>query len=156
MPSKLGRYKVTAEFSLETRIEPDGVRFDGFGSDAEQFSDDSYFSDTEVEVYGGGVSFEVEAEDEDAAAEKSADVIYDGQEVEDDNGFTWMVTNLNVEVEELEAPEEEVSLSDAFALVHNVVARLQVNKQISAEEAAAFVVLINAVARVLADAPVEA
>ena len=68
-----GKYQIVAEFSLETRIEPEGVRF--HGGDAEEFEDNSNFSDADVECYGGEISFVVEADSADEAEDKAADEI---------------------------------------------------------------------------------
>lgn len=108
------KYHISAEFSLVTEIEPEGIRFDG---DAEDFQDGSYFSGQSVTSDGGQVTFTVEAEDEDRAREKSEADIFDGMEVEDHNGFTWVVENLNVEVEKVEwepTVEEAIGVLEDF------------------------------------------
>lgn len=151
--TKLGRYEVAAEFTLRAEVDPsnegqlDGVEYaDG----VEQYSDDSYFSSETTYFSGGAVTFVIEAEDAEAA-DRLANEIMRGAEWTEDS---YEVDDYSISgIEELEAPEVEVSLLDAFALVHTVVARLVSQEQISAEEAAAFTVLINAIARVLADAP---
>jgi predicted RNase H-like nuclease (RuvC/YqgF family) len=109
------KYHISAEFSLVTEIEPEGIRFDG---DAEDFQDGSYFSGQSVTSDGGQVTFTVEAEDEDRAREKSEADIFDGMEVEDHNGFTWVVENLNVEVEKA---EWEPTVEEAVAVLEDFV-----------------------------------
>jgi hypothetical protein len=135
-----GKYRIHAEFSLETRIEPEGVRFRG--GDAEEFKDTSYFSDGEVEVYGGEVSFVVEAEDEDDAESKSTDEIFEGMETEDANGFVWVVTGLNVKVEEIVPP---MDMEKAVALLKAILDRLVASGQINAEEQTAILFVLESV-----------
>jgi len=101
------KFKVEIEFDLESQIEPDGIRFyepEG----VEDYEDSSYFQSAAVEVYGGAVGFDVEAEDEDAAERVAHDVVYDGMEVEDDNGLTWQAVNVKFTVEVVEIPMDLV------------------------------------------------
>jgi hypothetical protein len=99
------RFTCTIEFALETRISPDGIRFDtSYGSEVEDFEDNSYFRDTDIEADGGSVTFIIEADSEDEAHEKAAEVINEGAEYEDDNGFTWVVASMSTEIEKIEEP----------------------------------------------------
>lgn len=135
-----GKYQITAEFSLETRIEPEGVTF--HGGDADDFEDNSMFADAEVEVYGGEISFTVEADNEDEAESKAADEIFEGMEAEDDNGFTWVVSSLRVNVEEIIPP---MDMEKAVTLLRAVLDRLVVNGQINAEEQSALLFILEKV-----------
>lgn len=98
------KYRVGVEFSLETQIEPEGVerQLDNGNVDYDDFEENSYFSTQSVECDGGNVAFTVEADDEDDARSKGEEVIFDGQEFEDNNGFTWVVASVNYDVEQLE------------------------------------------------------
>jgi len=99
------KYNVEATFDLETSIEPEGVgsSFDLSGIDCENVNDESYFSSQNVECDGGHIIFEgVSADDEDDARSKAEEVVFDGQEVEDSNGFTWVLSNVDFTVEAVE------------------------------------------------------
>lgn len=99
-----GKYRITAEFDLQTTVEPDGVRFDSVENEVEDFEDNSYFSGSEVDTSGGSLVFTVEAEDEDAAYEKGEEAVYDGLEVTDYNDLAWLVDNVQISVEVIEEP----------------------------------------------------
>jgi len=101
----MSKFQVTIQFSLATTIECEGIRIYE-PSGAEDFEDNSYFSNSgqDVECDGGEVTYVIEADDEDAAEDSASEVVYDGQEVEDDNGLTWQVTSVNIDVEKIEEP----------------------------------------------------
>jgi hypothetical protein len=99
----MSKYQITIEFSLSTTIDADGISFTA-PDEAEDFSDNSYFSTQDIECDGGEISFVIEAEDEDAAEYSANEVVYDGMEVEDYNGFTWLVNNVNLQIEKVEEP----------------------------------------------------
>lgn len=130
-----GKYQIVCEFSLETRIEPEGVRF--HGGDAGEFEDNSNFSDAEVEVYGGEIAFVVEAESEEEAERQAADEIFDGMEAEDDNGFTWVVSGLQVRVEEIVPP---MDMARAKELILAFLARVE---NLDDETKAAFTFVVD-------------
>jgi len=97
------RFQITAEFDLGTSVEPDIYNWDS--GNTEEFEDSSYFRSEEFTVSGGSLSFVIEADDEEAAEELvRSEVIYDNQEVEDRNGLTWVVENLNIELEKVVVP----------------------------------------------------
>jgi len=110
------KYRCTVEFSLETQIEPEGVErhFDTGNVDYDDFENDSYFSTQSVECDGGSVSFVVECDDEDEARAKAEEVIFDGQEFEDDSGFTWAVASVNYDVD---AQEWEPTIGEAIEVL---------------------------------------
>ena len=98
------RFNITVDFDLGTSVEPDIYAWDQ-PDGVEEFEDSSYFRSEEFSVSGGSLSFVIEADDEeDAETKVRSDVIYDGQEVEDRNGLTWVVENLSVEVEQVVIP----------------------------------------------------
>jgi hypothetical protein len=96
------RFNITAQFDLSTEIEPE--LYGSFDSSADEFSDESYWGTQNVTADGGDLRFVVEADSEEDAQLVAAQTIFDGQEVEDRNGLTWLVENLNVEVEEVIPP----------------------------------------------------
>ena len=113
------RYNVMAQFELRTEIEPEGIRFDNFDLpegtvEDTSIEDESYFSRQDVECDGGSVSVQVEAEDESAAEAALGAVIFDGCEVEDDSGFTWVLDSVVYSVEEI---EPEMTLGSAKIIV---------------------------------------
>lgn len=136
------KFRIEATFSLETSIEPDGVRFDE--GDTEDFEDNSYFGVENVETSGGELSFTVEAEDEHDAEAKAHEVVDEGDEVEDQNGFTWLVSSLSLSVEQI---EEEMTLAKALVILKALFARLGENYQITEEEQAAFAFFLDYVAK---------
>lgn len=109
------KYQITASFSLETELYPELRRsFDSGNTEA--FEDESSWSSESVECRGGDIRFVVDAEDEDNAERMAEDVIYDGMEAEDDNGITWAVVNVNIEIEAVEPSiEEALALLAEFA-----------------------------------------
>jgi len=110
------KFNVEASFSLTTQIEPDYIRFDE--SDSEDFENDSSFSMQDVECDGGRVTFVIEADDEYDAESKANEVITDGGEVEDGNGWTWLIEGLSFEIEEQEI---EMDLARAREILSNLV-----------------------------------
>ena len=99
------KFNADVSFDLETRIEPDGVRFDRFyPAEVSSFEDNSYYREQDVEVSGGSLVFEIEADSEESAESLIFEFVFDGQEVEDDLGLTWVVANVSVSLEEVELP----------------------------------------------------
>ena len=99
------KFNVTVSFSLRTTIEPEGVHFDRDVPDkVTDLEDQSYFRNNEIDADGGAISFECECESEEEAERISEEIVYDGMEVEDDAGFTWVVDDRTVEVEKVEIP----------------------------------------------------
>jgi hypothetical protein len=99
------KFNVNVSFSLRTTIEPEGTHFDRDVPDkVTDLEDQSYFRTNEIDADGGAISFECEAESEEDAERISEEIVYDGMEVEDDSGFTWVVDDRVVEVEKVEIP----------------------------------------------------
>jgi hypothetical protein len=113
------KFNITAEYGLSTEIEPSfsGYAFDREG--IEDLTDSSYFSTVTVEADGGSLSFSVEAEDEAEAERKAEEVVYDGQEIEDNDGLTWLVQDVSITAEAV-----EMSLSEAIEVIREYI-RLQ-------------------------------
>lgn len=108
------KFNITATFSLTSEVEPD-LYLNAFDpSDAEDYKDLSYWSTAPVTSDGGSLSFTVEAEDEEDAERKAEEIIDTGTEITDRNNLTWLVDDVNVEVEEV---EEEMTKSRAVALI---------------------------------------
>jgi hypothetical protein len=105
------KYRVTVNFDLETEISPEGVErhFESGNVDFVDFEDQSYFSTQSVTCDGGEIVFTVEADSEDAAEDLAREVMDDGSEYEDDNGFTWVSSGVqySIEAEEYEPTVEE-------------------------------------------------
>jgi len=114
------KYRCTVEFSLETRIEPEGVErhLDTGNVDYEDFEDGSYFSTQDVECDGGSIAFTVEADDEDEARGKAEEVLFEGQEFEDDNGFTWVTSGVNYDIE---ATEWDPTVAEAIEVLKDFI-----------------------------------
>src|SRR5262245_25107436 len=105
------RFKVQVTFGMATTVEGEFSRgdFDGVQDEGvSEFEDSSYWRSQDVELDGGEISFEIECEDEDEAEEAASNHFRDGQEVEDQNGWTWSMTDVSIDVERL-----EMSLSEA-------------------------------------------
>jgi len=99
------KFNVSVSFSLETEIEPEGVRFDRYTPDSvSEFEENSYFQRYPVESDGGELTFVIEAESVEDAESQISEFISDGNEVEDDNGFTWLISRVSVDLEEIEEP----------------------------------------------------
>lgn len=97
-------FDVRADFALDTEIEVD-LGYNVFDRGVtEEFSDESYFSTQSVEADGGSLLFVVDTSSEEEAEEMAREVIFDGMEVEDDNGLTWQVSNVSFDIEEREIP----------------------------------------------------
>ena len=117
------KYNVSISFSLRTMIEPEGIYFDRNAPEGvEDVEDSSYFRNSEIDADGGHVSFTVECESEDEAERLSEEFIFDGQEWEDDSGFTWQVDDRSVEVEVIEIP---MDLGRATTLVQVYLASME-------------------------------
>jgi hypothetical protein len=98
------RYNINADFALTTEIECD-PGYHAFSTEGtEEFSDESYFSTQSIEADGGNLRFVIVADSEEQATEKACEVISDGMEVEDSNGLTWLVEQVNIDVEAIEEP----------------------------------------------------
>ena len=132
------KFNCTATFGLSTMIEPDFYSDSPGDANANDYSDESSFYSTEVDVSGGSVTFWVEAEDE-ADAEREADaIISDGNEVEDSNGLTWVVVDCSIEVE-----KDEMSRDEAFVIVRRLLDRLVAANHITSEEREALDLVIQ-------------
>ena len=129
------KFNITVSFDLTTEVEPEVSRHFWDTDGVSDFSDESYFQRAEVESSGGDLKFKVEAEDEDAAREIAESVIQDGSEVEDDNGLTWLVENLDIDIEEV----EEMTKEQAVAIVQRFIE----TQIIDAEVKAALILLIS-------------
>lgn len=117
------KFNVSVSFSLRTTIEPEGVHFDrDYPEEVTELEDSSYYRHNEVDADGGSVTFTVEAESEEAAERISEEIVYDGMEVEDDAGFTWVVDDRTVEVEVVEIP---MDLDRATSLVEAYLASME-------------------------------
>jgi len=107
---------VTVEFSLGTDIEPEVNDYHWDNGQVTDFHGESYFSSEGVTVSGGGFTFTVEQDDfvdeDDIKEWVRSEVINDDNEVEDSNGITWVVEDLDisVEIEELPLPTYEEAL----------------------------------------------
>ena len=132
------KFNIEVSFSLATEISPDGVRFDYSSASVDEYSDDSYFSSTEVETSGGQVTFTVEAEDEDHARDAVEEIVYGGMEIEDDNGFTWAVIDFDMSIERVEMSKDE-----ALGVVRNLLDRLAAEGRLTPVEREAFDVLLQ-------------
>jgi hypothetical protein len=114
---------VTVTFNLGTSIEPEVNDYHWDTSGITDFKGESYFSSESLTVSGGSLSFTVEDdsfEDEDDVKEwVRSEVINDDNEVEDQNGITWTVEDLDIEVEIEESPlpslDEALQTLGAFA-----------------------------------------
>lgn len=99
------RFDCTIEFTLRTTIEPEGVYFDTYGVDGvEDFQEDSSWYEADVSSDGGRLTCIIVADSEDEASEKAAEILNEGSEVEDRNGFTWLIEDVNVTLDEIEEP----------------------------------------------------
>ena len=99
----MSKYSITTSFNLSTAIEPEGFRIENY-VDSDDIQDNTYFSSVDVDCGGGEVTYVVEADDEDDAYSQADGNITDGNEFEDDNGFTWVFVNVNHDVEIVEEP----------------------------------------------------
>jgi hypothetical protein len=112
------KFNAEVTFDLETRIEPEGVRFDrSYPFEVSEFEDNSYFQEQDVESSGGSMTFVIEADSEETAETIVGEIIFDGQEVEDDLGLTWVVASVSVELEEIEEP---MTLERALGILKNL------------------------------------
>lgn len=111
------KFSVEASFSLETRIEPEVSDHHWDNSDVTEFQGNSYFDGTDFSCRGGSISFVVDDEgfedEDDVESWVKANVIDEGNEVEDNNGITWIVVDLDFEIELLSTPLPD--LSEALA-----------------------------------------
>ena len=99
----MSKYSITTSFNLSTAIEPEGFRIENY-VDSDDIQDNTYFSSVDVDCGGGEVTYVVEADDEDDAYSQADGNITDGNEFEDDNGFTWVFVNVNHDVERVVEP----------------------------------------------------
>lgn len=105
----MSKFNITAEFSLMTEIEPEisSYAFSTISPErlgVEDFEDSSYFAPEQISISGGELTFVIEAENETDAERKVEETIYSGMEVEDNNNLTWVVDDLNFEIEPQEEP----------------------------------------------------
>jgi len=99
------RFTATISFDLETEVEPEGVRFDRWlPNGVTELEDESYFQRTEVRSDGGNVTCVIEADTQEDAESIASEIISEGNEVEDDNGLTWIIYNPSWDLEEIEEP----------------------------------------------------
>lgn len=99
------KYNIEVSFDLTSEIEVEVDRhqfLDPSGVDA--YEDDSYFQSVGITSSGGNLKFQIEAEDYDHATDTVGEMIFDGQEIEDRNGLTWLTDSVSVEVDEVEEP----------------------------------------------------
>jgi copper chaperone CopZ len=125
------KFQIAATFELTTEIEVDlsPSAFDNGNVDYDEFSDESYFQTTSVESSGGDLRFVVIADDEDEARALAAEVIHDGQEIEDRNGLTWLVDSVDIEVEPVEEPmDKERALSIVQKFIEDSVLDAEVKE----------------------------
>lgn len=110
------KYNVTVEFNVMTEIEPEFGRytFDRSGLQLTEYEDSSYFSPEPITVYGGNITFTLDADSEDAAQLMAEDVISDGMEIEDDNNLTWSIDGTSIEIE---AQEEPMDMAQATEII---------------------------------------
>jgi hypothetical protein len=117
------KYNVSVSFSLRTEIEPEGVHFDrDYPDGVEDIEDVSYWRRTDVDADGGNVTFTVTADSEQDAETISEEIIFDGMEVEDDSGFTWVVDDRDVSIEKVEIP---MDLNRATSLVQVYLSEME-------------------------------
>jgi hypothetical protein len=131
------KFTVEASFSLTTTIDPDGISFDH--DEVEDLQDNSYWNGQEVEADGGELTFTVEADDEYDAERKAEEVVVDGDDVTDYNGFTWTITNVSITVEKV---EEEMTLERAIEILTALFARLADNGHVTEEDQEALAFLL--------------
>lgn len=100
------RFNARIEFDLATEIEPEF--YSGVGDESvegvSEYSDESSFYRGDLSVTGGEVLFVVEAPSEEEAEEIAAQVVEDGNVVDDSNGIGWEIQNVTISVEEIETP----------------------------------------------------
>lgn len=107
---------VTVEFNLGTSIEPEVNDYHWDNGQVTDFQGESYFSSEGITVSGGALTFTVEQDDfvdeDDIKEWVRSEVINDDNEVEDGNGITWVVEDIEitVEIEELPLPTYEEAL----------------------------------------------
>lgn len=117
----MSKFNVTVGFSLGTTVEFDGNiereinSVDGVTVE----EDNSYWSSEEITSSGGEILLVIEADNEDEAEEKAREAISDGNEVEDQNSFTWVIEDVEYTVEAVETPlpslDEALDTLSAFA-----------------------------------------
>lgn len=101
------KFNATIEFGLTTEVEVDLPSFAIDGTDAEgvkEYEDSSYFSSQTVDIDGGSISLEIEADSEEDAEGVIQGFVRDGLEIEDSYGVTWLVDNVSVDLDEIEEP----------------------------------------------------
>lgn len=115
----MAKYQITARFSLDTQLEPEFHPASVWDIGAvEEFSDESAFRMQEISCRGGEIKFQVEADSEESAEDEAREVVFDGQEVEDTNGFTWEVNEVEFDIDEIEPSmdiDEAISVLSDFA-----------------------------------------
>lgn len=119
----MGKFNVQVTFSLGTTIEPDVSDYNWDSSQISDFQGGSYFSSEEISCQGGELSFTVEQDDltdeDDVKEWVREEIIREDGEVEDSNGITWVIEDLDIEVEAHETPlpslDEALDTLSAFA-----------------------------------------
>jgi len=111
-------FEGSVTFEIETQIEPDGIRFDRYAPEGVEVEDESYFSSQDIRIDGGSIGLKIEAETLEAAERLAQEIISEGAEYEDDNGFTWVASSVYVELEKVEEP---MTLVRAQEILTNLV-----------------------------------
>lgn len=110
------KFSAEVSFDLGTTVEPEINDYNWDNSQVKEFNGNSYWSGGEITASGGSFSFEFEADgvtDEDEAADwVREEIIREDSEIEDNNGITWVVENLDITVEAMET--ELPSLDEAL------------------------------------------
>lgn len=131
------KYEISISFTVGTSIEFDGT-FDHSAPDGcEEFHDNSYWRSEDVECDGGDITLVVFADDEDDAERIAREVVEDGDEVEDNNGFTWVVSGTSYEITEVE--DEIESLGQAREVLDAVIGEVDEDEHPLAVKAVDFV-----------------
>jgi uncharacterized coiled-coil protein SlyX len=112
------KYSVHVTFELETQMEAEfySSAFEVESDQVKEFEESNYFPTQEVSVDGGDCTYVIEADSEDEAEAIVAEQFNDGNEIEDQNGFTWVYANVSIEVESLEESVE--NLAEARDVIH--------------------------------------
>jgi uncharacterized coiled-coil protein SlyX len=111
------KYSVHVTFELETQMEAEfySSAFEVESDQVKEFEESNYFPTQEVSVDGGDCTYVIEADSEDEAEAIVAEQFNDGNEIEDQNGFTWTYDRVEIEVEAMEVTVE--SLSEAREVI---------------------------------------
>lgn len=143
--NEMGKYRVNITFALTGSVEPEGeitgIVHDSEGNYAEFSDDSSYYGET-VTVGGGEVSFDVEAEDEDAASEAALEAFNYHASFDEfgSTGIEWEIED--AEVNGVEALEEPMTLGRALELIEAYLDGELQSGRIDSETKAAFVFIL--------------